>query len=130
MMKEFNKKVSNLIFNLEAKDAALNALWIEEFEMKYMDHKILIYKTLKTLLMSDVLDVNQVVHRDDQNEDALRWYLITSGSSHEPFCGDMRTRGCKIVGIIALLLSLYVRPQCRVYFINTVGSYIFDILNN
>ena len=35
MMKEFNKKVSNLIFDLEAKDSDLNALWIEEVKKIY-----------------------------------------------------------------------------------------------
>ena len=31
-MKEFDKKVSNLVFDLEAKDSAENALWIKEVE--------------------------------------------------------------------------------------------------
>ena len=91
-MKEFDKKVSNLVFDLEAKDSAENTLWIKEVKQigraakkEYVDHKVLTYKTLATFLERDVLDVNEVVHRDYEDKDSLRWYSVTSLNNYKPF---------------------------------------------
>ena len=77
-MKELHRKVSNLIFDLEMKVTALNALWIEETEKicraarkEFTDHRSSSIK-LNTSLVREVQGVNEIIHSHNRDEDAQR----------------------------------------------------------
>ena len=49
-----------------------------------MDHKIVTYQTLSTFLGRDGPYANEVVSRNDKDQDTQRWYSVTSPFYNEP----------------------------------------------
>ena len=81
--RSLDRKISQLVINLEAKGPAKDASRIEHVEFmgklarkEYVDHKLIVYKTFAGYLEREVPKVNKVIHKSDEDEASRKWYSI------------------------------------------------------
>ena len=91
-MQSLNKRISQLVINLEAKGPAQEASRIAYAESlgrlarkEYVEHKSILYQACAGYLEREVLEVNKIIPRSDEGKALQKWYSKTSIYNHKAF---------------------------------------------